>query len=131
MNLLYETNSLRLENEGETAFWVSKPFGKVLLEDYFYGDPTCGLIDSDNQWAIVAGEHLAIWTPQKWQRIDDEGLRWIHALRVKNHNTVEILIDPWSERSAIWEIDVQTFEFRKVMDFDTYKDKEYKNIVEW
>ncbi len=131
MNVIYETDFLRFEHEFETAFLVYKPLGRVLLEDYFYGDPTCGLIDSDNQWAIVGGEHLAVWTPQKWQRIDDEGLRWIHALRVKNHNTVEILIDPWSECSAIWEIDVQTFEFRMTQDFEMYRDKEYSDRILW
>lgn len=131
MNILCETEKLKLENEFEATFLIEKATGKTLMEDDFYGDPECGLIDKDHKWAIVAGEHLTIWTPKKWNRIDDEKLKWIHSLRIKNSKTVEILTDPWNPNSAIWEINVETFEFKKVSDFNDYKDQEYSENVIW
>ena len=131
MNVLYETESLKIENEFEATFLTEKATGKTLMEDDFYGDPECGLIDKANKWAIVAGEHLTIWTPKKWKRIDDKNLSWIHSLRVKNSEIVEILTNPWSRNSAIWEVNVKTFEFKKLRDFDDYKDQEYSENVNW
>jgi hypothetical protein len=131
LNIIVETNRLRLENECEWAALIDKSNGKLLMEDDFYGDPKCGLIDPNNKWAIVAGEHLTIWTPEKWQRIEDSDLQWIHSLRVKDHGVVEILIDPWSSNSSIWELDIKTFKYEKIRDFNDYKDREYADEVEW
>ncbi|MBR9919139.1 hypothetical protein GYB29_16055 [bacterium] len=58
MNILYETERLKLENEFEATFLTEKSTGKTLMEDDFIGDPSCGLIDKNNKWAIVAGEHF-------------------------------------------------------------------------
>ena len=113
MKILFETERLKLENEFEATFLIDKTTGETLMEDDFYGYPNCGLIDNDNKWAIVAGEHLTIWTPKKWKRIDDEDLKWIQAIRIKSSDTVEILTDPWDRNSAIWEINLKTFEFTK------------------
>jgi hypothetical protein len=109
MNVLFETDKLCIEHEYECAYLIEKSSGKELLFDIFYGDPQCGLISLNNDWAIIAGEHLTIWTPDKWKIINDDELKWIHSLRSKNTETVEILTDPWFEKSAIWEFDVKTF----------------------
>lgn len=131
MNILFETAKLKLEYEYEATFLTDKSTGNILWEDVFYGDPDCGLIDQDNHWAIVAGEHLTIWTPRKWKKIEEEDLKWTHSMRVKNFEIVQILTDPWSKKSAIWEINVKTFEFHKVSDFNDYKDQEYSENVIW
>ena len=131
MNTLYETDRLKLENEFETTFLTDKKSGQTLMEDDFYGDPNCGLIDKDNKWAIVAGEHLTIWTPKKWKRIENEDLKWIHSIRIKDVEMVEVLTDPWSKKSAIWEINVKTLEFKKIRDFNDYIDQEYSENVNW
>jgi hypothetical protein len=131
MNILYETDRLKLENEFETTFLTDKTTGKTLMEDDFYGDLNCGLIDKDNKWAIVAGDHLTMWTPKKWKRIDDEDLKQIHSIRIKNSETVEILTDPWDKNSAIWEVNPKTFELKKIKDFNDYKDQEYSENVIW
>lgn len=131
MNILYETDKLRLENEFEATFLTDKISGKTLMEDDFYGDPICGLIDKNNKWAIVAGEHLTIWTPKNWTRIENEDLKWIHSIRTKDLETVEVLTDPWNRNSAIWEIHPLTFEYEKIRDFNDYKDQEYSDDVIW
>lgn len=131
MNILCETDELILENKYEATRLKVKSTGKVLLEEDFYGDPCCGLIDAKNRWAIVAGDHLTIWTSKQIQRIENENIQGVHALRLKDAETVEILIDPWSEISAIWELNIPTVEIRKVKDFDAYKEKEYSDEVIW
>jgi hypothetical protein len=131
MKTLFETNELILEHEYELVHLKEKATGKVLLEDDFYGDPECGLIDKENRWAIVTGEHLTIWTPEDFRIIKNEDIKWVHSLRAKNSDLVEILVDPWSDISSIWEIDVSTFEVRKVRDFDDYKDKDYTENIIW
>lgn len=59
--------------EDEIASLKDKATGKVLFEDFFYGNPKCGLIDELNNWAIIAGEHISIWTAQKTHKIKQEG----------------------------------------------------------
>lgn len=131
MPILYETDDLILENVYESTWLKEKSTDKILFEDEFDSDPECGLIDADNSWAIVAGEHVTIWTPQNTKKITDGSLKWVHSLRLKNPSTVEILIDPWSKNASVWEIDIHTFELHKVRDFDDYKDKEYTAEVVW
>lgn len=131
MKILYETDKLKLEHKYELTFLVNKLTGEILMEDDFYGDPTCGLIDKDNMWAVVGGRHLTIWKLNEWKRIDSEELRWIHSIRIKNSEIVEILTDPWSSESAIWEVNLSTFVFFKIRDFNDYKDQEYSENVIW
>ncbi len=116
MNILHETEKFKIENEFENTFLVDKRNGEILLEDDFYGNPTCALIDEENNWAVIGGEHLTIWNSKKWKRIEHVKLKWIHDLRMESPNTVKILVDPWSESSSIWEIDTKTFKFIKVKD---------------
>ena len=68
MHVWVETDQLFLEYEYESVRLRIKSTGDILMLDSFYGDPYCGLIDPGNQWAIVAGEHLAIWTPPNQKR---------------------------------------------------------------
>ncbi len=37
-------------------------------------------------------------------RVVDEGLKRLHSVRNKSQYLVEILTDPWNEKSATWEI---------------------------
>lgn len=131
MKILYETDELILEHISETFWLKSKSTGDILLEDECHGDPECGLIGTNNQWALIAGEHLTIWTPQQTKVIKQEGLRWIHSIRLKTQDIVEILVDPWNDIASIWEINVKSFELEKIRDFDDYKDSEYSDLVIW
>ena len=136
MNVLFETDRLRIEHEFENAYLIEKSSGKELLFDDFYGDPKCGLISEKNDWAIIAGEHLTVWRKNekkkdKIVRIENDELKWIHDLRLKNEKTIEILTDPWSNNSAIWELDIEKMQYVKVSDFKKYQDSEGIEIIEW
>ncbi|PTB97264.1 hypothetical protein C9994_03550 [Marivirga lumbricoides] len=136
MNVLFETDKLRIEHEFENAFLIEKISGKELMCDSFYGDPACGLISLKNDWAIIAGEHLTIWREgkskdQQVKRIEHEDLKWIHAIRLKSENIVKILTDPWSEKSEIWELNIDSLQFTKIRDFKDCFDTEFKENIDW
>lgn len=128
---LSETSQLKLQYEFEVVTLIDKFSGLVLMEDEFYGDPECGLIDENNQWAIVGGNHLNLWTPQNFIRIIDKELQWIYDLRIKNSDIVEVLTDPWNEKSAIWELNVRTGAYKKVKPFKDYFNKPYTEQIDW
>ena len=97
----------------------------------FYGDPDCGLIDQNNQWCLVGGSALILWNKKKILEINDANLCWIYAVRQTDANKVQILTDPFANNSAVWELDTLTTKFRKIRDFDNYKNKKYTDIIEW
>lgn len=135
MNVLFETDKLIIKHEFENAYLIEKSSGKELLFDDFYGDPKCGLIGKNNDWAIVAGEHLTVWKSNKnkhqIERFENDELKWIHDIRLKSANIIEILIDPWSNKSAIWELDLGTLKFVKIREFKKYQESEYKEKIDW
>jgi hypothetical protein len=98
---------------------------------WFIYDPTCALISYDNSWCLVGGDRLLLWTPKETFEIDDNNLKTIEAFRQININTVHILVDPWSDNSAIWEINIQTKQYKKLRNFNDYKDKEYTEDIKW
>jgi len=131
MKILYETDKLKIEFEYELACLIEKSSGEILLEDDFYGDPNCGIIDSENNWAIIAGIHLIFWKPEETKKYLNESFGSVHSLRMKNEKTVEILTDPWSDKPSIWELNIENSELKKTADFTKYKNKEYTEFVEW
>lgn len=136
MNVLFETDKLRIEHEFENAYLIEKNSGKELMFDDFYGDPKCGLISMNNDWAIIAGEHLTIWRANKRKkqqvvRIENDELKWIHDIREKTENIIEILTNPWNEKSAIWELDINSTEFVKIREFKKYQDSEFTETIDW
>lgn len=131
MNVLCETDQLIFEYDYEMAWLRMKSTGEVLLEDHFFGDIACGLIDVDGNWAVGAGDHLSLWTPTKSKQFKPDGFGWVHSIRVKDHDKIEILIDPWGDHSAIWQLDLDTFTVVKMRDFDDYKGTEFSENVIW
>jgi hypothetical protein len=131
MHILYETNALLIGHSYEDDFLVEKESGHQLLYDTFYGDPACGLISPKNDWAIIAGHHITIWKAGAIIKYNKEALRCVHALRLKDPQTVEILVDPWAEHAAIWRLDMLALVFEKICDFEDYKHKAYTDEVIW
>lgn len=129
--IIDETEYLRLEHESESTFLIKKSNNEVLLEDDFYGNPTCGLIDKNNKWAIVGGTHLRLWTVDFEQYYQTEVFKNIHLIRIKNSKIIEILIDPWDEIAAIWELNLESRELIKIKNFRKYYGKPYCENIEW
>ncbi len=142
MHVLDETDTYFIGHIFEEAYLIEKRNGEEIVRDSFYGDPTCGLISIQNDWAIIAGEHITIWKAGKktWLNgigkgkitiVADENLKWIHSIRTADNRTVEILIQPWEDHSAIWTLDMESLQFKKKRDFDDYKEKEYTDEIVW
>ena len=131
MKVLDETRRLKLAYHYETISLVDKQSGQVLMEGELYGDPTCGLIDERNQWAIVGGEYLSIWTPERTKHWIEQAPRWIHAVREARRGLVEVLTDPWGTDPAIWTLDTTTFALRKERNFLDYQGTPYVDDVLW
>jgi len=129
--IINETDLLKLEHEFESTFLVNKVNHQVLMVDDFYGEPVCGLIDTENNWAVVAGAHLTLWKPDLEIKYQTKEFKNIHSIRLKNNKTIEILTDPWDKVSAIWELDLQTNELIKGVNFNKYIGKKYVEQIEW
>lgn len=97
----------------------------------FYGECDAGVINDEDHWCVEGGDVIAIWKNGEVQIIDREELKWVNSIRIKNRNTVEVLIDPWSNNAAIWKLNIQSISFNKISDFSNYKDKPYTDKVEW
>lgn len=131
MPILDETDQLILEYHYESVTLKEKSTGNILFADDCYGEPSCGLIDKEQRWAMIAGESLMLWTPGQTKHIDHADVTWVHAMRVKTPAIVEFLVDPWSAVAAVWQINLSTFELTKIRDFDAYKTREYVDEVVW
>jgi hypothetical protein len=132
LHVLAETSELLLGYTFEDAVLMRKRNGEYLLEDDFYGDPTGGLIGPNNAWAVVVGEHLTVWHHTAGvTRIGDERLQWIKALRLVGQTRVELLVDPWGPRAAIWCLRPSDCTYVKVRDFTDYWDREYTEQIQW
>lgn len=131
MHILDETDRYFIGHIFDDAYLIDKRNGEEIFHDDFYGDPSCGLISKSNDWAIIAGEHITIWRKGKITKIEQEEIRWVHSIRTNDDQIIEILIDPWADHSAIWTLDIKTYELKKVKDFNDYKEREYTDDVLW
>ena len=129
IRLLAESENLLVVHEYEYASIYFKRSKEKILVDDFYGDPCCALISPDEDWVLIGGEHLTLWKDGLTRRID--GIHWIDSLRLVDTGAAYILVDPWSDDSAIWKIDISTMRLDKVRDFTTYREEPYTEDIEW
>ncbi|WP_295801762.1 hypothetical protein [Mucilaginibacter sp.] len=116
--VLYETDQLILGHEFEYAYLIWKKGSKETNMGDFYGDPSCGLISENNDWCLVGGETLVVWKNDGTVLpVVDDGLRWISELRQTAPYEAELLIDPYSEKGAVWKLNIATLKFEKLRDF--------------
>jgi hypothetical protein len=130
LHILDETPDLLLGHCFETAMLIRKRDGEYLLEDEFYGDPTCGCISPTGEWALVAGEHITVWRQaQGVTYLIAEELRSVHKFRLMDALNVQLLVDPWSTYAAIWQLNLMDLSLQKVRDFLDYRDREYEEHI--
>ena len=133
--ILEETDKLYLYDSYEDAYLIDKESSDILFTDSFYGGPSCALIDPNNKYAIVAGKHLTLWDcyegNNKLTKFETEQFCWIERLRLINEDTIQILLDPWFQYSAIWELTVSNKSLFKISDFMKYKNLPYTDNIVW
>lgn len=151
--LLAESDNLAVVHEWEYTYIVFKHTMVRIEVDWFYGNPQCSAIGRDEEWILIGGEHLTVWKSganagsadtcpnENWKLIDGdskngavsvfEGVKWVHAMRVINRSTVDVLTDPYAPGCAIWRFDVAGYRLCKLRDFPDYVNKPYTEHVVW
>jgi hypothetical protein len=128
---LAEGDMYVLFKEFEDVFLFEKDTNKELWRISLYGDATGGLIGLVNDWVVVGGEKLIIWSEGKLETIEDSELTWIFDLRQIGDDEIQILTDPWTSNSAIWSFDIISKRKVKIRNFNDYVDKPYSDNVIW
>lgn len=132
LQLLDETDELVLGHRSEDAYLLRKCDSRCLFEDDFYGDPSCGYISRQHTWAVVAGEHVAVWRASSENiLLPSTALQWVHAVRLVDADLLELLTDPWGKHPAVWRLAPLTGTYWKVTDFLTYQQQPYTDHVIW
>ncbi len=126
-----ETQFLRLSHVWENVYLTDIRTRTDVFLGSFYGDPTCGLISTDEKWCVVGGSTCLCWREGTVQEINDPELCWVFECRQTGEYIVEMLIDPWANHSAIWALNIRTFEKRKIRDFPSYKNQPYTTDIYW
>jgi hypothetical protein len=131
-NVLFETDKLILRHVYEKVYLTDKQINNDQYLGSVYGDPSCGIISSDNSFCLAGGaDTLILWNRGDIRHIDDKDLYAVFDIKQVGSDEVEILTDPWSENSAIWSFRIDTLEKIKMRDFAEYIDKEYTDKIEW
>jgi hypothetical protein len=131
--VLHETERMILGHVNDYVSLIEKYRNDIVFDTHIiHGELICGIISQKNDWCIVCGSHsFILWTPEGTASFEDADLFSPYDLRQIDDDTVEILIDPWGKKAAIWRFNIVTEHAFKVRDFDDYKDKEYTDNVEW
>jgi hypothetical protein len=61
--LLAESRTYILDNEFEYGYIIDKKSGSNIYLGDSYGGPTFGIIDKNEQWALLLGHTSYLWTP--------------------------------------------------------------------
>lgn len=129
---LSETDQFHLGNLFEDIYLIEKQSDKKFYLGNTYGDPVCGIISDDNSFCVVGGaEGLIIWKNEEIVKIKNSYFLSIFDIKQTDKNSIKILVDPWSDNSSIWQLDIRTLEYIKVKDFPHYRDKEYTENIVW
>ena len=123
------------------VFGTAYCYNKLTREEFaifeFDNDPTCAVVGKNNDWCLVGGEVLVLrtWVDNTLRMIGD--VKEIYELKAIDAYTAQILTDPWTEQSAIWQLDIDIAKLTsptslfKIRDFKNYIDKPYTEQVVW
>ena len=104
--LLVENFVLVVGHLYEDAYCYNKITKEEIGIFRFEGDPTCAVIGANNDWCLVGGHVLVLRTfyDRTVRPVGD--LKDIHDLRLVGPYLAQLLTDPWSGQSAIWQLDI-------------------------
>ncbi|PXV62665.1 hypothetical protein CLV62_11854 [Dysgonomonas alginatilytica] len=126
---LYKTDLFEIGNVYEDAYLINNETKENIHIGWFYGEPTCAFINADNSWCVVGGDVLILI--KNFKLIDIDGIKDVFAVKSIDESNIQILTDPWSEYSSIWQLNVESLACIKVQNFTKYKGEKYTNDVDW
>ena len=123
------------------VFETSYCYNKLTKEEFaifkFDNDPTCGIVGQKNDWCLIGGDLLVLrtWVDNSLRLVGE--LKQIFDLKSIDDYTVQILTDPWTNNSEIWQLTIDLNKLKrpltliKIRDFKEYVDKPYTDDVVW
>ena len=115
--------NLRMVSQSENAYLLHLDTREVTYLNWFYGNPTCGVISDDEKWVVVAGDfEITVWDEGVVTTIDTNP---VFDMRQKDAFTVELLVNIPYLDAAVWELNVATMELRETAHYTTFFNKEY------
>lgn len=135
--ILFENKVTIVGHIYEIAYYHNKLTKEELPIFEFENDPTCAIIGQNNDWCLIGGDVLILktWNDNTLKLVNN--LEQIFDLKYIDEYTAQILTDPWSENSAIWQISIdlnnitQPLILSKIKDFKEYFNKPYSENIEW
>lgn len=121
--ILAESPHYALFHEAEYGYLFDKQNNYRIYLGDSYGDPDLGLIDKNEQWALLLGNSSYLWIPGNVFNLSDATrangafFAWPYAVRQVGDFEVEVLDDPWADDPAIYSFDIQTKVIKRVRDF--------------
>lgn len=135
--ILFENTVMTVGHVFETSYCYNKFTKEEFAIFQFNSDPTCALVGKNNDWCLIGGDLLILrtWVDNSLRIFDQ--LKNIYGLKTIDDYTIQILTDPWTEQSAIWQLEINLTKLTrptslfKVKNFPDYIDKEYTEQVVW
>ncbi|PWV56231.1 hypothetical protein [Chitinophaga sp. S165] len=118
----------RIVSQSENAYLLHLETRDVTYLNWFYGNPTCGLISENEDWAVMAGDfELTVWYEGEH---DEEEVITIDTdpvfdMRQKDEETVELLVGILYLDAAVWELNIKTMQLRRTAHYTDYFNREY------
>jgi hypothetical protein len=100
--ILAESQNYILGHVAVYGYIFDKKFNSNTYLGASYGDPTFGIIDKNEQWAILLGHTSYLWVPTARQINDFE---------------VDIIEDPWSDNPDVYTLNVKSKSIKRIRDF--------------
>jgi len=117
--ILAESTNYILGNAYEYGYIFDKRMGQEFYIGDSYGDPQFGLIDKNENWAMLFGHDSYLWTPAEVFPLSGYGemFEWPYEARQASDLEVEILDDPWSDDCGIYLFNIGTRTVTRIRDF--------------
>ena len=121
--ILAESPNYILGNVFEYGYMIDKKTGHNIYLGESYGDPAFGIIDKDEQWAILFGHTSYLWTNAEFLTLNKihstarEIFEWPFDARQINDFEVEILDDPWGDNPGIYKLNMKSKSIKQIRDF--------------
>lgn len=120
MRVLADSPHFLLGHEWENVILVDKLTGNGKSIGSHYGDPKIGLISPDEAWFVTGGEgvlcHRLAQGSFSFLRDGPDNTYFVHSMRFEGPLVLRVLIDPWSNKASVWQIDLATTTIRKLHD---------------
>jgi len=130
--LLAQSPRYLLTHAYETVFVLCRATGQRTVVAHHYGDPVCGMIAPDESWFASAGEGVSVYTfsggAAHYLRSQGAPCH-VAAIRSDGPATIRILVDPWSDQAAVWQLQPGTGRLVKLRDGPHLQDQPYRADV--